>query len=354
VFSACDGGATANVSLLDTAVLLFTSDLTDLGCGMSLDHVRYGGRVGDAFADGPSVIGSGWATGWLGAPIYESSLIDAGSDRSDDAYDFEGLPRVVDSDGDGVARRDIGAWEYQRQPPVAVLKDQHVQVGQTAVIDGSASGDPDAGDFGFVTYAWKLDGAPVQYLSGYVHTLYPVFDTPGPHTVELTVSDPAGLSDTATATITADSGDAPPTPAPTQGQGPPRTPHTPIAVRPPLPTTPLPIATAKVPPTSAVLLDHRLSKAGKLRVKVTCGGGIAVCRGRVQLRAGSGKTTVVLGRSAEFVIFANRPKTVSVTVSAAGRKLLRNHKTKGVSVSVRLYKAPGTSYTNGVGGRVKP
>jgi hypothetical protein len=117
---------------------------------------------------------------------------------------------------------------------------------------------------------------------------------------------------------------------------------------------PLPITTAKVPPTSAVLLDHRLSKAGRLRVKVTCGGGSAVCRGSVQLRAGSGKTAVAVGRSAEFVIIANRPRTVSVTVSAAGRKLLRNHKAKGVAVSVRFYKAPGTSYTNGVGGRVQP
>jgi hypothetical protein len=351
VFSSCSSGATANVSLLDTAVILFTTDLLDFGCGMSLDHVRYGGRVGTTFVDGPSVVGGGYATGWIAAPIYESSLIDAGSDRSDDVHDFQGLPRVVDGDGDGVARRDIGAWEYQREPPVAVLGDEHVPAGKTAVIDGSASDDPDDGDFGFLSYAWKVDGAPVQNLSDRLQT---VFATPGPHAVELTVSDPAGLSDTATATITADGGDAPPTPAPDLGSGPPRTPHTAIAVRVPQPTTPLPITTAKVPPTSAVLLDHRLSKAGKLRVKVTCGGGSAVCRGRVQLRAGSGKTAVAVGRSAEFVIIANRPKTVSVTVSAAGQKLLRSHKAKGVAVSVRLYKLPGTSYTNGVGGRVKP
>ena len=139
---------------------------------------------------------------------------------------------MVDSDGDRVARRDIGAWEYQRQPPVAVLEDQHVAAEQTAVIDGSASGDPDDGDFRFLSYAWKVDGAPIQNLSERLQT---VFATPGAHTVELTVSDPAGLSDTAAATITADDGDAPPTPAP--GLGPRPTPRTPTSVRVPQLTT---------------------------------------------------------------------------------------------------------------------
>lgn len=347
VSAGCSADTTANVSLLDTAVTRFTTDLVDLGCGMSLDHVRYGGRVGTTFVDGPSVESGGYTTGWFAAPVYASSLIDAGTDRSGDAYDLQGFPRVVDSDGDGVARRDIGAWEYQRQPPIAVLGDQHVPAGQTAVIDGSASDDPDDGDFGFLTYAWTVDGVKHPNISDHLQT---AFMTPGAHTVQLTVTDPSGLSDTATATITADGRDAGPTPPPMA------TPiQTPIPVRVPRPTpphpAPAPAPATKVRPTSVTLLDHRLSKAGKLRVKVTCGGGWAVCRGRVQLRAGSGKRAVTLGRSADLTVFANRSKTVSVPVSAAGRKLLRKGRSKGVVVRVRF--SQGARVTTGVGGRVR-
>lgn len=347
VYTSCSGGATAQVSLLDTAAGGFGTDLDDVGCGMALDHVRYGTRIGSAYADGPSVLGGAWSTGWFAAPVFGSSLIDTGSDRGGDATDFEGLPRVVDGDGDGVAHRDIGAWEYQRQVPEAVVKDQHVATGTTVELDGSDSDDPDDGDFGYLTYTWKIDGVTNPQTSDTITT---AFDTPGAHMVSLTVTDPAGLSDTATATIMAE-GAAPPMPGPAPLPG-----GTPGPRRvPPIRITPIkpPVAPAKKTPSSAVLLDHRLSKAGKLRVKVTCGG-TAVCRGRVQLRAGSGKTAVVLGRSAEVMSFPRRPKTVSVTVGAVGRKLLRKHKAKGVAVRVRLYDALGTSYLHGTGGRVRP
>jgi len=348
LYTSCSGGATAQVSLLDTAVAGFGTDLDDIGCGIALDHVRYGSRIGSAYADGPSVLGGAWSTGWVAAPVFGSSLIDTGSDRGGDVTDFEGLPRVVDGDGDGVAHRDIGAWEYQRRAPEAVLKDQHVATGTTVEFDGSHSDDPDDGDFGHLTYAWQIDGVADPQISGTITT---AFDTPGAHAVSLTVTDPAGLSDTATATVTAD-GPAPPTPGPAPLPGGTLEPRhvTPIHVTPIKP----PVAPAKKTPSSAVLLDRHVGRAGTLRVRVTCGTTVTNCRGRVQLRVGTGKRAVVIGRSHEYALFAGRSKTVAVKLNAVGRRLLRAHRAKGVVVGVRMNDAFGTSYTSGHGGRVRP
>lgn len=54
-----------------------------------------------------------------------SALIDAGDPASpdesgfkvDSPVDFDGLPRTVDGNGDGVARADIGAFEFRPEPP---------------------------------------------------------------------------------------------------------------------------------------------------------------------------------------------------------------------------------------------
>ncbi|HEX8122340.1 MAG TPA: hypothetical protein VF549_13850 [Solirubrobacteraceae bacterium] len=53
-------------------------------------------------------------------PSAGSPSIDAGNPGSaGPAFDFAGDPRAVDGDGDGVARRDQGAYEYQPPPPPA-------------------------------------------------------------------------------------------------------------------------------------------------------------------------------------------------------------------------------------------
>ncbi len=82
----------------------------------------------------------------------DSPLIDAGDPASPDTSgfepdsggDFDGLPRKVDGNGDGVARADIGAFEFQPEPaqqgPIAdttppriTLKGKKVQTGAKLV-----------------------------------------------------------------------------------------------------------------------------------------------------------------------------------------------------------------------------
>lgn len=98
-------------------------------------------------------------------------------------------------DGDGASVVDIGAHEYQRRPPVAVANvPAGGDVGQALAFDGSESSDADDEA---LTYSWSFDdgteagGALVQKA----------FSTPGTHTGTLTVTDPAGVSDNAVATV---------------------------------------------------------------------------------------------------------------------------------------------------------
>jgi hypothetical protein len=49
--------------------------------------------------------------------LSSSPLIDAGDPAAGAGTDLDGKPRVVDGDGDGIARRDMGAFEYQTGLP---------------------------------------------------------------------------------------------------------------------------------------------------------------------------------------------------------------------------------------------
>jgi PKD domain len=101
-------------------------------------------------------------------------------------------------------RRDIGAFEYQRQPPVASITQSATTaaIGQAVKFDGSASSDPDPGET--VTYAWSFDDGATATSAVVSHA----FATPGSHVVTLKVTDPTGLTGTAHATVTV------PSPAP--------------------------------------------------------------------------------------------------------------------------------------------
>src|SRR5262249_17062327 len=99
-----------------------------------------------------------------------------------DDPDLAGLSRVRDSDGNGSAVRDIGAYEYQRLAPTAVIANP---------FDAGQSSDPDGDPLRF---DWSFgDGT-----SGTGVTASHVFGAPGTYLRKVRVRDPTGLSGTAT------------------------------------------------------------------------------------------------------------------------------------------------------------
>jgi hypothetical protein len=130
---------------------------------------------------------------------YNSPLVDAGSSDPigflESATDLAGNPRIVNT------RRDIGAYEYQRLKPSAVIHPSATTAvtGQSVTFDGSHSTDGDPGDT--LTYSWSFDDGTTARGTTITHA----FATAGPHTATLTVTDPTNLSDTATAHVTVSS-----------------------------------------------------------------------------------------------------------------------------------------------------
>lgn len=132
----------------------------------------------------------------------DSPLRDAGDPAAlaggESATDLAGAPRLVDGNGDATARRDVGAFEYQPQTPVAAVAvtPPTVLPGQAATFDGSASHDPEAGDA--LTYAWAFDDGATATTPTVQHA----FTTPGVHQGTLTVRDSTGQVGTAVGTVT--------------------------------------------------------------------------------------------------------------------------------------------------------
>src|SRR5581483_12192829 len=133
------------------------------------------------------------------ALAWNSGCIDHGTTAalgaSDSQVDRAGNPRVVHG------RRDIGAYEYQRQAASAAISptSKTVDVGVPVVFDASQSSDPDPGETAELTYKWSIDGGSAKAGTT---TFQTVFTTAGAHTVTVTTTDPVGLTDTATSHIT--------------------------------------------------------------------------------------------------------------------------------------------------------
>ena len=131
-----------------------------------------------------------------------SAMIDAGdpaAPASDEPVtDLDGLPRLVNGDGDCTVRRDLGAFEYhpgQRAPIAAsaTAAPGSVAAGQPATFSASAC-DPD-GDA--LTFSWSFDDGTNAGGS----QVSKAFATGGTHTGTVTVSDPGGRSVTAAASV---------------------------------------------------------------------------------------------------------------------------------------------------------
>ena len=109
----------------------------------------------------------------------------------DSTTDLAGQPRVVGG------RRDIGALEYQHQPPIASIAQDLTSAitGQPVTFNGGGSSDPDPGDT--LSYSWSFDDGTNASTS----TVHHAFANAGTHVVHLTVIDPTGLSASASASV---------------------------------------------------------------------------------------------------------------------------------------------------------
>jgi hypothetical protein len=223
-------GETASLTLLDSIVTgAATSYLRDAS-GTGTADLTFGHDRIDLSQHGPDA-GSGTVTPGTGNitadPLFRdpagdfrlrfgSPAIDSGGACQaicQSTPDLDGRTRPIDGDGDGTATRDMGAYEYARQPPTAVAATDRATAltGEAVGFSASGSADPD-GDA--LAYHWVFDDGS----AGDGDTVTHAFAVPGAHSASLTVSDPSGLTATATAAVTVQ---APPPPPPVRDTTPP-------------------------------------------------------------------------------------------------------------------------------------
>jgi len=91
----------------------------------------------------------------------------------------------------------MGAFEYQRRAPTAsfTVTPASSTAGTASTFDGSGSSDPDPGDT--LTYLWAFDDGASASGAVVSHG----FATAGAHSATLTVTDPAGLTGSATQAV---------------------------------------------------------------------------------------------------------------------------------------------------------
>jgi hypothetical protein len=131
---------------------------------------------------------------------FGSAAIDSGGDCAttcQTVLDLQGLTRPIDGNGDGVAVRDIGAYEYARRGPSATASADRTSAltGELLAFSGNGSSDPDPGDA--LTFSWSFDDGSAASGQDVTHA----FTTAGSHTATLTVTDPTGLTATTSATV---------------------------------------------------------------------------------------------------------------------------------------------------------
>jgi PKD repeat protein len=131
------------------------------------------------------------------SPLVDRGLTNAVSPQ-ESTTDLNGDPRVVDGNGDGTAKRDVGAFEYQRRPPAVTtsVAPATAEIGQAVALSGSAT-EADPGET-VTGLAWRFDDGATATGATASHA----FKTAGAHTATLSATDSAGATGTATAAIT--------------------------------------------------------------------------------------------------------------------------------------------------------
>jgi hypothetical protein len=126
---------------------------------------------------------------------HDSPLIDKGEPGGVQAEDLAGELRLVDGDGTDGPARDMGAYEYQHRAPIAVIAAPGagaLAAGAPVAFSAAGSGDLDAGDS--LEYAWSFGDGATATGAAPSHA----YDFGGQRIITLTVTDPTGLTATAT------------------------------------------------------------------------------------------------------------------------------------------------------------
>jgi hypothetical protein len=236
---------------------------------------------------------------------HDSPLIDAGDPAPfAPTEDLDGLARPV-------GRVDLGAYEYQRRPPLVSASATPAAAATTQDVTFTATAsDPDPGD-SLLTYAWSFDDGGTAIGPSANHA----FASAGAHTGTVTVKDPSGLTAGAAATVTVTAPSSRPAPDLT-------TPRVTLLVK-----RRLSLAKALrrgIPATigcseacsynATLLLDARTAKRLQLAGRVTVGK-----RSTALSAAGTRKLTIKFSRRARRALRHHGPLEIRVRASATDR-----------------------------------
>jgi hypothetical protein len=212
VAASAAAGKSTNVTLSNSVVAGFANTAVRDGNGgtanLTLRYSSFANGVGAFVQYGDGVLST--STGnTTAAPVFvdptidqlgdqldhrlraPSPLIDAGDPADRATADRLGLDRVVDGDGDGGDRSDMGAYEYQRGAPTAGLTAPDTAQAGSAAIDVTGTGADSDGDL--LTYSWDFGDGTATTGKAASH----VYAAAGSYAITLTVTDAGGRSATA-------------------------------------------------------------------------------------------------------------------------------------------------------------
>lgn len=255
-------------------------------------------------------------------PGFDSALVDRGVPGglliTESAFDLALLPRLVDGNGDGTARRDMGAFEYQRAAPVVTATAAPATAGQGQAITFSASATDTDPEETPGEISWTFDDGATSAGASVQHA----FASAGAHTATARATDPAGVTGAGIATVT--------------------------------------IADTTAPALRISKRAVTLTRKGVARVALTCPETevSGPCQGKLTLtsarkleRAGHARARKIKLGSARFRIAAGRKAKVKIKLSKANRTLVVRLRRVRVSAGAAVHDQVGNNLT--VKGRFK-